>query len=161
MKTVFFCNSCGVRFEVEARLAGKTARCKKCGQKIVIPKPAELASMALPAAAPAAPEAAPRLAPAAPRLTPAAPAVAARRATWVEAVTSQVGLAPITDEGPATARMPAPKPTPLDDEEDSKPYTVIATRSRRRRPCIRASGRPRTESGGGASCSPSRRSCDG
>ncbi len=32
MGIVFFCQSCGARFEVDARMAGKKGRCKKCGQ---------------------------------------------------------------------------------------------------------------------------------
>ena len=34
MSIVFFSQSCGARFEVEARMAGKRGRCKKCGQLI-------------------------------------------------------------------------------------------------------------------------------
>ena len=45
MGVVFFCQSCGARFEVEARLAGKKGRCKQCGQYMTVPKAEHLASM--------------------------------------------------------------------------------------------------------------------
>ncbi len=44
MGVVFFCQSCGARFEVESRLAGKKGRCKQCGQYMTVPKAEQLAS---------------------------------------------------------------------------------------------------------------------
>ena len=46
MNIVFFCQSCGSRFEVDPRAAGKQGRCKKCGQRMTVPKAEEIASMA-------------------------------------------------------------------------------------------------------------------
>ncbi len=51
MAIVFFCQSCGARFEVDPRLAGKRGHCKKCGQLMTIPRAEELSSMAMPALA--------------------------------------------------------------------------------------------------------------
>src|SRR5262249_60870238 len=52
MGIVFFCQSCGARFEVDPRMAGKSGHCKKCGQLMTIPRPDEIASMvAMPALA--------------------------------------------------------------------------------------------------------------
>ena len=45
MGIVFFCQSCGARFEVDSKMAGKRGRCKKCGQMMAIPKAEALASM--------------------------------------------------------------------------------------------------------------------
>jgi hypothetical protein len=38
MGIVFFCRSCGARFEVDLRMAGKRGHCKKCGQQMTIPR---------------------------------------------------------------------------------------------------------------------------
>ena len=38
MNIVFFCQSCGARFEVDPRMAGKKGHCKKCGQFMSIPR---------------------------------------------------------------------------------------------------------------------------
>ncbi len=46
MNIVFFCRSCGSRFEVDPRASGKQGRCKKCGQRMTVPKAGEVASMA-------------------------------------------------------------------------------------------------------------------
>ena len=47
---VFFCQSCGARFEVDPRFAGKRGHCKKCGQVMTIPRAEQLSSMmAMPA----------------------------------------------------------------------------------------------------------------
>ncbi len=51
MGVVFFCQSCGARFDVEARMAGKKGRCKHCGQYMTVPKAEHLTSMGLPALA--------------------------------------------------------------------------------------------------------------
>jgi hypothetical protein len=126
MAIVFFCQSCGARFEVDARMAGKKGRCRKCGQMMVIPRAENLASMvAMPALASAA------VGPAA-RATsdPAAPSAAA----WLKAASSNVGLAPLTvDRVPISVRRGS-APSPLDDAEDSKPYGLVKpTREERRR----------------------------
>jgi len=114
MSIVFFCQSCGSRFDVDPRAAGKQGRCKKCGQRMTVPKAEEIASMAaMPALAMAG---------------SGAVAGAAPEANWLAKMTSKVGLAPITID-----RMPAGyrKPSPYDDDlADSKPY-ALATPERR------------------------------
>lgn len=111
MGIVFFCQSCGSRFEVDARMAGKHGRCKKCGQDMAIPKADQLASMvAMPALA-AAPAA-------------AAPGPGeAGAASWIKTASSNVGLAPLTLDRFSIAKKNA-KPSPLDDAEDSKPFLL-------------------------------------
>src|SRR5262245_24237084 len=55
MGITFFCQNCGVRFEVDSRLEGKRARCRNCGQRTKIPRAKELVShSARPAASKAA-----------------------------------------------------------------------------------------------------------
>ena len=46
MGIVFFCRSCGARFESDPRMAGKRGRCRKCGQHTTIPRPEELSVLA-------------------------------------------------------------------------------------------------------------------
>jgi len=41
MKIDFSCQSCGKAFSVSSELAGKKAKCKKCGQPLVVPHPAQ------------------------------------------------------------------------------------------------------------------------
>jgi DNA-directed RNA polymerase subunit RPC12/RpoP len=105
MSTVFYCHSCGARFKVDARMAGKQGRCKQCGQQMTVPKAVEAATRS----------AKPELA-----------AVGAGRApasNWLgEVQASQVSLAPLTID-----RMPAvkkPSMFPEDDLADSKPYLL-------------------------------------
>jgi DNA-directed RNA polymerase subunit RPC12/RpoP len=105
MSTVFYCQSCGARFKVDPRMAGKQGRCKQCGQQMTVPKSVEASSRA----------AKPKLA-----------AVGAGRApasSWLgEVQASQVSLAPLTID-----RMPAvkkPSMFPEDDLADSKPYLL-------------------------------------
>ncbi len=122
MGIVFFCQSCGARFEVDSRMAGKKGRCRKCGQgRASIPKAEHLASMvSMPALAAAGVGAV-----AAPRLSSVGAARAAAGAQsmgdWLKASMSKVGLAPLTLDG-----LPrrVTKPSPLDDAEDSKPYVL-------------------------------------
>jgi hypothetical protein len=121
MGIVFFCQSCGARFEVDARMAGKKGRCKNCGQVASIPRAENLASMVgMPALAAAGAGAV-----AVPRTTSigAGRAVAGAQSmsAWLRGSMSKVGLAPLTLD-----RMPKriTKPSPLDDAEDSKPYAL-------------------------------------
>jgi len=109
MSIVFFCQSCGSRFDVDPRAAGKQGRCKKCGQRMTVPKAEEIASMAaMPALAMAG----------AGGVSGSAPA-----ANWLAKMTSKVGLAPITiDRMPAGYRKPSPYD--VDDLADSKPYAL-------------------------------------
>jgi hypothetical protein len=121
MSIVFFCQSCGARFEVDPGLAGRQAKCRKCGERTSIPGRREAVSV----------EAAPvpggfKLTP---ETSPDRPAAAARRPTvpsWIDAVTSRVALAPLVeDRQPGPGRQqPAMRPSPLDDLGDSRPYTL-------------------------------------
>ncbi len=116
MGIVFFCQSCGARFEVDPRMAGKKGRCKKCGQPMTIPRAEEIASMvAMPALAAAAVGA---------RVASGTSAVdgGSSIGSWLkEGAISKVALAPLTVD-----RIPLfkKKPDPLDDAEDSKPYVL-------------------------------------
>ena len=120
MNVVFFCQSCGARFEVPPNSAGKKGRCKACGQMMTIPRPQELASMvAMPALAPAAIGAG------------AGPMVAAREFKegdplgWLAEANSNVALAPLTVDGLPIGRAGKPaKPKYDDDLGDSKPYAL-------------------------------------
>ena len=114
MGIVFFCQSCGARFEVDPRMAGKKGRCKKCGQFMEIPLAEQIASMAaMPALAAAAVGGVG---------VPGPGAAGSSIGAWLkEGAVSQVALAPLTVD-----RMPLfkKKPDPLDDAEDSKPYVL-------------------------------------
>jgi DNA-directed RNA polymerase subunit RPC12/RpoP len=106
MSTVFYCQSCGARFKVDPRMAGKQGRCTQCGQQIAVPKSVEAASKAVK----------PQLA--------AVSAGSASASSWLgEVQASQVSLAPLTID-----RMPAgfkkPSMFPEDDLADSKPYLL-------------------------------------
>ena len=122
MNIVFFCQSCGARFEVSSASAGKKGRCKNCGQMMVIPEARELASMvALPALAMAG----------AGSTSGSAAKVAVRDAgggnslSWLAAAPSDVDLAPLTvDSLPIGGRKRPIKPKYDDDLGDSKPYEL-------------------------------------
>lgn len=122
MGIVFFCQSCGARFEVDPRMAGKRGRCKKCGQHMAIPRAEEIASMA---AMPALALAGVGAGIAAGGVGgPAGADGGASIGAWLKAGISQAVLAPITlDRMPVGYRRPT-KPSPLDDAEDSKPYVL-------------------------------------
>jgi DNA-directed RNA polymerase subunit RPC12/RpoP len=122
MSIVFFCQNCGARFDVDDGAAGKKGRCKHCRQQMIVPEAGTLASLA----------ATPHLA-----LISAAHARAAAESPggasdWLAQVGSQVALAPLTVDRMPGLRKPIPKPTPLDDLGDSKPYSLVeAPRPRR------------------------------
>ena len=109
MSIVFYCSKCGSRFEVGEQAAGKAGRCKRCGERIAVP-------------AASVPE---------PATTAVAAAVGAGGGAtgpgWVARIGSQVGLVPLTIERMPALRRPAPKPSPLDDLGDSKPYAVVSS----------------------------------
>ncbi|WP_165245109.1 hypothetical protein [Paludisphaera soli] len=110
MSIVFFCPQCGARFEVGEQAAGKVGRCKRCGERIAVPPPTPVAVGAAAGAS----------------MTRADAAGAATGApAWLERMTSQVALAPLTIEKMPGLRKPAPKPSPLDDLGDSKPYGLV------------------------------------
>jgi hypothetical protein len=129
MGIVFFCQSCGARFEVDPRMAGKKGRCKKCSQAMTIPRAEEIASMvAMPALAAAAVGVG----------TPSAAGDGdggSSIGSWLKGGISKVGLAPVTVD-----RMPLykKKPDPLDDAEDSKPYVLA-------KPLVETRGRARVQ----------------
>jgi hypothetical protein len=132
MSIVFFCQSCGARFEVDPRMAGKKGHCKKCGQSMTIPEAGAIASMAAMPALASAPARAGK--------------ISGRRAgagdgsigSALQAGISKVGLAPLTvDRMPILRRRePERRPSPLDDAEDSKPY-VLAQPIREKRGTVR------------------------
>jgi hypothetical protein len=151
MSIVFYCQSCGSRFEVDDRLAGKKAACRKCGQRTTIPKAEHLASMmAMPAMRVDGAAAAKPPEPASPRLTPLAePARAAPGArpapasanVWSSSVVSNAQLAPLTIVGMRRGLNPAAKATPLDDDNGSALYALAPSR-KRLLPIGRSSSRP-------------------
>lgn len=115
MGIIFFCQCCGARFEVDPRMAGKTGRCKQCGQKGTIPKAEQLVSMgSLPA-----------LAAITARSLQATPAVGSESiGSFLRHAASSVGLAPVSvDRMPIGMRRGAAA-SPLDDADDSKPYLI-------------------------------------
>jgi hypothetical protein len=131
MNIVFFCQSCGARFEVPPTSAGKKGRFKKCGQMMQIPQAQELASMvAMPALSPAAVGAGVG---AAPKLAPMKPAAREGKTGdslgWLAAANSNVGLAPLTaDNLPIIkTRKSSTKPKYDEDLGDSKPYQIGQT----------------------------------
>lgn len=110
MSIVFFCQSCGARFEVPERIAGKKGHCKKCGQMMTIPRAEHLASRAaIPALAPAGAGAG--------SSTSAAPSIGG----WMKGAALSAILAPITlDRAPVGSIRPGP----LDGDDDSKVYEL-------------------------------------
>ena len=125
MNIVFFCQSCGARFEVPPASAGKKGRCKKCGQMMAIPRARELASMeALPALAMAGAG----VASGAARVGAGADARGAKGGDsleWLAAAPSDVALAPLTVDGLSVGGRKRPiKPKYDDDLGDSKPYEL-------------------------------------
>src|SRR5215468_27711 len=88
MGIVFFCQSCGARFEVDPRMAGRKGRCKKCGQSMPIPRAEEIASMvSMPALAAAAAGAG---------AVPSGRAAAPSLASAPKGAVSKISLAPLT-----------------------------------------------------------------
>lgn len=113
MAIVFACQSCGSRFELDDRFAGKAGRCKHCGERMTIPSngAAEAPGLKLaPAAAPAA--------------QPRATATAGRAPTWIDAVNSQIGLAPLSVQTIPAARTAGRPASPLDDASFTGLYQV-------------------------------------
>jgi hypothetical protein len=121
MNIVFFCQSCGARFEVPPASAGKKGRCKSCGQMMTVPKAQELASMvAMPALSPAAVGAAVATRPAAREAKPG------DSLGWLAAANSNVALAPLTVDSLPIGRAHRQPIKPKYDEDlgDSKPYRL-------------------------------------
>jgi hypothetical protein len=109
MSIVFFCQSCGSRFDVNPRMAGKKGRCKKCGRQMEVPKLEDVASRT----------AKPELS----AVGSAAGAGSARGSSWLaEVAPGDVALAPLTVD--RIARLKKPSMFPEDDLADSKPYLL-------------------------------------
>jgi hypothetical protein len=137
MGIVFFCQSCGARFEIDPRLAGKKGRCKQCGQMMSVPRAEHLASMAaMPALAAAGVEAAG---------VPAGGARAGAHAgrppagSGLQGGEDNIKLAPVTVERMAGIfRKKEAVPSAL--AEDSKPYQLVKPDRREAR--LHGTGRP-------------------
>jgi DNA-directed RNA polymerase subunit RPC12/RpoP len=140
MKVSFSCDNCKSPFTVDAQVAGRTGRCRHCGHRMVVPaasaspRPAVSAG-GRPAAEPVAAAAASR--PLHPRRVATAPAPqqqpvppANRAMNWRDAVTSQLGLKPITEDAlPALRSRREPEP---DDEEPGSTYKLVIPRELRK-----------------------------
>lgn len=120
MNIVFNCHACASRFEVAPELAGKSARCKHCGERLTIPQPG--APSRLPRREPVA---------AAAKGNGTASGGDGRAPSWLASAPSNVALAPLTaDRLPALRRDQAAalglKKGPLDnfDENDRDPYAL-------------------------------------
>lgn len=102
MSIVFFCTHCGARFEVGEASAGKLGRCKKCGQKITVPAPKPVVAVA------------------------EGVGEESGGPAWLEHMTSQVALAPLTvDRIPGVRKREAKTPPVDEDLGDSKPYALV------------------------------------
>jgi hypothetical protein len=127
MGIVFFCQSCGARFEVAPQLAGKKGRCKKCSQFMTVPRAEQLASMsAMPALVLSG-----AVARTGGNARPATGTGEMSIGSLIKAGISQVGLVALSAE-----RMPV-RPflaSALADGEDSKPYAMA-------QPLVRQRGR--------------------
>jgi hypothetical protein len=134
MSIVFYCQSCGARFEVASRMAGKRGHCKKCGQMMSIPRAEHLASMsAMPALATAGVGVGAGAAAGAGAGRDAAPSPSI--GGWLGADLSQIKLDQLTVEKMRLRPTKPIKPaTPLDGLDDSKPYDLAV-------PLPRSSGR--------------------
>lgn len=119
MPIVFFCQSCGSRFDLDERFAGKKGQCKHCGQRMQIPQASELTSMA-----------------ALPRISPASEAAPVRAAAdarggggggWIANAPSSVALAPLTVNALPRGFKPSAAPDALADASDSALYALVET----------------------------------
>jgi len=131
----FECPTCAAPFDVDERLAGRAGRCKKCGGRTKIP--AAATAVGAPGRAGTQPRAvatADRGA-AGPRLTPMAATVAprpqlslaaGRPINWLEAVNSQVALAPISMDH---MRGLGNRLSPMDEPSIPGPYKMATAPS--------------------------------
>jgi hypothetical protein len=127
----FQCPACGAPFEVDDRFAGRAGRCKACGGRTKVPSNGAAEAVAAGSARPRAMAGAV----VGPRLTPIAagaasrpqPSLAAGRPiNWLEAVNSQVALAPISMDGMPGLR---PKPAFIDEPSIPGPYKMATAPS--------------------------------
>jgi hypothetical protein len=131
----FECPACAAPFDVDERLAGRGAKCKKCGGRMKIPSDGAALAVGAPARSGTRPTAMATAiaAGARPRLTPSASAdatrpppllAAGRPIKWLEAViTSQVALAPISLEGMRGLQR---KPVVADEPSIPGPYQMMS-----------------------------------
>jgi hypothetical protein len=116
MNIVFFCQSCGARFEVPPTSAGKKGRCKHCNQIMDIPQRDKLASMvAIPALATAG-------------VGAATTSKGKDSLSWLASAPINVDLAPLSEENLRPigrgGRNTAATSNIDDDLGDSKPYKL-------------------------------------
>jgi predicted Zn finger-like uncharacterized protein len=118
MPISFQCDRCKAPFSVDDKLAGRKARCKSCGNSMKIPAASTVA------AAVGAGDF---------RLTQDEASVVAQpirkssrssAPNWIDAVTSQVGLAPVTEQNLRAMRNAPAKASPLDDASSDSLYKV-------------------------------------
>jgi hypothetical protein len=143
MNISFSCDHCGSPFVVDAQLAGRAARCRKCNRKMVIPSASAAAGRPLvewtngpgnasrarqPVTSGAAAEGRRAVAPQY-RKSPASRGAGAMQSLgWLEAVNSQVGLKPVT-----MPSMPAVRPKrEVKEEKSVTSYKVIVPKEIRR-----------------------------
>jgi hypothetical protein len=110
MANVFFCQGCGARFDVPDELAGRKARCKKCGLVAVIPKATPVSAVEARA---------PRGAGAPRAIETPKPAMAVASGggpSWIDEASVSVGLAPITAQNLRPVKLA--KAGPLDNFDD-------------------------------------------
>jgi hypothetical protein len=134
MAITFHCTACGARFQVDDQLAGKKARCKKCRQTMEIPAKSGSVEGREPALAGVATSA--KASAKGSARSPVQP-LPVRPMTWIEAVTSQVALKPITEQNLRPVKQ---KPSPLDDASFPGLYEMAT--SQPVLPPVRTGGRP-------------------
>src|SRR5271157_39655 len=104
----FQCPACAAAFDVDERLAGRAGRCKKCGARTKIP--AAAAAVGTPGSAGTRPRA----------------VATGRPINWLEAVNSQVALAPISMHN---LRGLGNRPSPMDEPSIPGPYKMATAPS--------------------------------
>ena len=115
MTIAFSCRRCATRFKVSDRLAGKKARCKKCGGNLLVPKPP-------PTAASVAASGLFRMGTAQPDPPPSAAARhPASKPPDRSAAPASLGLVPISEDN---LKPVARGPTPRWDDDDSIEYEM-------------------------------------
>ncbi len=149
MPITFSCDNCHSSFTVDSQLAGRSAKCRKCGQRMVIPTSAPAQR---PALAGAGKMAGGQTSPsgrqtgtatagrksgvgAAHALQQSSGAATARPIGWLDAVNSQVGLKPVTIM--ATRPVSRKEQQEIDEFEDPRSqYKVVVPREMRKKSAI-------------------------
>ncbi|WP_165227320.1 hypothetical protein [Aquisphaera insulae] len=138
----FACPACAATFDLDERLAGRTGRCKACGEKMKVPakgtigtaKPKRPAgprqpSLAAIAASVSGLGAGPKLTPVGTGAGSPRPGLSmsgGRPLNWLEAVNSQVALAPLSVDNFRSLRS---KPSPMDEPSIPGPYAMASAPS--------------------------------